>query len=418
MLIGIIADDLTGAADAAAPFAARGLKSHVEWSPSLASDSCDAFAWTSETRDLPAHSAADIRSRVRGAARQLAAFSPDLYFKKIDSTLRGHLSTELEAMRSELPGRLAIVCPAFVEHGRTVQNGVLHVNGMPVQRVRDAFQMAGEPSAVELSIADVRDSGLQSRLQELTARSVRAIDSGVAELVAGADPFVNGPFSIRTIFCDAETAEDLDVVARAVAAMPQTLLPVGSAGLARALARAVAESPLGEIVPKPSSETIRTRRLLVVVGSRNEVSRRQAACLSSRVGSVPIELSTEQSTGELEQLVIERFESGADICLLQSPERFIEGMTLPNVCSLSTIGRSVQGLSLIVTGGATAMSLIAQERSWSRIEVDGEIAPGIVTGRLVGAGADGQPANAVPIVLKAGGFGDEETLVRCAGLDS
>src|SRR5262249_2107889 len=111
MIIGIVADDLTGAADSVAPFARRGLQASVCFSighkPGFCLAEGDALAFTTNTRDAPAQPQGYITTVVRRAARRLKACAPILYYKKIDSTLRGHLRLELDAMRRELPDRLA-----------------------------------------------------------------------------------------------------------------------------------------------------------------------------------------------------------------------------------------------------------------------------------------------------------------------
>ena len=142
MMIGIVADDLTGAADSVAPFAARGLRADVQWAADgkLAADlaESDARAWCTGSRDMHASREFVVRRLTRAATRRLLRFSPHILYKKVDSTLRGHLWIELDAMRAELPGRLAVACPAFPANGRIVRNGILHVYGDARQSVRAA----------------------------------------------------------------------------------------------------------------------------------------------------------------------------------------------------------------------------------------------------------------------------------------
>src|SRR5579884_3191372 len=90
-LCGIIADDLTGAADAAVAFAVCGPRTRVL----LNSDDtagAEVFAVVTDTRD---RTVKDIQERVTHAARFVLSRAPELYFKKIDSTLRGKVGLEL-----------------------------------------------------------------------------------------------------------------------------------------------------------------------------------------------------------------------------------------------------------------------------------------------------------------------------------
>ena len=97
--VAIVADDLTGALDAAAPFAARALTTRV----AVTADGLDAalahdpavVAVNTATRHADAETAA---ARVRDCAERLAALRPALLIKKIDSTLRGPVGAELAAI--------------------------------------------------------------------------------------------------------------------------------------------------------------------------------------------------------------------------------------------------------------------------------------------------------------------------------
>jgi uncharacterized protein YgbK (DUF1537 family) len=144
----IVADDLTGACDAAAPFAARGARCIVQFSTSCATDfSLSAItAFSTESRDLDEP---EIHRRMEGIAR--AAGSVELIFKKIDSTLRGNVRAEILAAMSAFNRRTAIITPSFPDMGRTVRNGYLHVDGQaPIH--------AGERIGMDiLDAADNRD---------------------------------------------------------------------------------------------------------------------------------------------------------------------------------------------------------------------------------------------------------------------
>lgn len=121
----LIADDLTGTLDAAAPFASRGF--HVEVALSIeviaqaVSDKPDVLAVNLASREIDADAA---RRRTVAA---LAALPPAArLFKKVDSRLKGHIATELDAMRY----RSALVAPAIPDFGRVVLDG--HVQGFGV----------------------------------------------------------------------------------------------------------------------------------------------------------------------------------------------------------------------------------------------------------------------------------------------
>ena len=74
----ILADDLTGALDAGAPFAAASEPLPVRWPPA-APPECGSFAYDSESRD-----GGDIRSLIEVLP------GPGVAFKKIDSRAARH----------------------------------------------------------------------------------------------------------------------------------------------------------------------------------------------------------------------------------------------------------------------------------------------------------------------------------------
>jgi uncharacterized protein YgbK (DUF1537 family) len=123
-----IADDLTGACDAVAPFAGRGLRTVVLPFVDAPVPDADVVAISTETRDCEA---AELAAAMAAAARRFRGASPRILFKKIDSTLRGHPAAEIEAAREAFGCRSTVVCPAFPAMHRVVEHGVLKVTTDP-----------------------------------------------------------------------------------------------------------------------------------------------------------------------------------------------------------------------------------------------------------------------------------------------
>ena len=117
----IIADDLTGACDAAGPFAARGAHCLVSlWNKPLPRG--EVVSISTESRDA---SEADIVHRIKSVATVAAH---DVIFKKIDSTLRGNVRLEIEAAKEAFGFTGEVVTPAFPDMGRMVRDGCLYVH--------------------------------------------------------------------------------------------------------------------------------------------------------------------------------------------------------------------------------------------------------------------------------------------------
>lgn len=208
-MLAIFADDLTGALDSAAPFAARGLHTEVALDadgigPALALQPA-VVSINLGSRDGKPEAAADA---TRSALSQLPAGTQVL--KKIDSRLKGHIAIELAA----IPFHHALVAPAIPEFGRIVASGT--VTGFGVDT----------PIAIAEKL------------------SARAKDCTIPDI--------------------ATEAEMRDALERAFTAGVDLL--VGARGLADALARRMT----GDAAPKLAS--IPKGRALFVIGSRDPIT--------------------------------------------------------------------------------------------------------------------------------------------------
>lgn len=134
----IVADDLTGALDSAAPFAAHGYSvavvTHQSALGEAVASGADVVAVTTRSREIEPQEAA---SRV--ALAQKERVSHMALFKKVDSRLKGNVEAEISALEFER----AVVLPAIPEFGRVVANGMISGFG-----VDSPISVAGRLGAV------------------------------------------------------------------------------------------------------------------------------------------------------------------------------------------------------------------------------------------------------------------------------
>ena len=139
-LVGIIADDLTGANDTALQFHNQGAKTKILLDSSYKSDRKDlteVWAISSESRNC---SAEEAINRVSNAVKTFDDnFSFEYYYKKIDSTLRGHIAVETLTMIDILGYDAAIIIPAFPQEGRITIGGYHLLKGVPIGRTEIAM---------------------------------------------------------------------------------------------------------------------------------------------------------------------------------------------------------------------------------------------------------------------------------------
>ncbi|MFE0358202.1 3-oxo-tetronate kinase [Streptomyces nigra] len=257
-MIGVIADDVTGATDAALAFRRTGMRCGVYFGTPHASDvesGLDVVVIALKSRTIPAGEAV---AQSLGAARTLRAIGArQLFFKycsTFDSTANGNIGPVLDALVELLRTDVVVTTPATPEHGRTTFNGYLFVNN----------ELLSESSLRNHPLTPMRDSSLPRLMNAQSKGGSVVVGHEVvrrgAEAIRGA---VNATrHTARYLFPDAATEEDLLSIAQAVLDEP---LVAGAAGLAGALGRVHGSrrtaSRAGE------SESAPTGRAAVLAGS-------------------------------------------------------------------------------------------------------------------------------------------------------
>ena len=248
----IVADDFTGTLDTGIQFAKRGASTATF-------SSAEAFLaqgqWPEEqicavntnTRHMQPEAAYDL---VRRVTQRALALGVATVYKKADSALRGNIGRELDAVLDVL-GKPMFFAPAYPENGRTTQNGVQLVEGVPANQTHygeDPF----EP---------VRTACIPEILKQQSMHEARVIPAGSAQSAQWEND--------RIYVMDAAEPADLSAVARAALAVEPPRALAGCAGLAAALARDVfGEGAEAEEPPK-------AERLLIVSGSLSPIATRQ-----------------------------------------------------------------------------------------------------------------------------------------------
>jgi uncharacterized protein YgbK (DUF1537 family) len=401
MYIGIVADDLTGAADSIAPFAGADLRATVWLNPNQIPER-DALAVVTGARDAIL-SPEQRDSIVREAVQQLLKQSPEILYQKIDSTLRGDVTGEMAAIRAEIPERTAIVCPAFPANGRTVSGGRLYVHGNPWSQTSYAPASLQDDCLLSLICPDPCPRGAHIALDEIRS-SPEALRARLRALRG------NG---IATITCDAVTNDDLETLTRAVLADAGRYLLVGSGGWTGAMARLVKSGVSSPMETEPFA----SGRVLVVIGSRHEVSRTQTRHLCAQTGCEPILLEGAQESATL---VLRQFHDGCRVVVVQSPDLDLEESRRPAVTAFAqelqraTVAGERSFDAVIVTGGETAIQL-CRGLNVSGLEIKGEVAAGVVVARTIADTEEGRAFDHLPLILKSGGFGATDLLASCVG---
>ena len=370
-MIGVIADDLTGAAELGAVGLRHRLRSQV-----LLSGNPDAAA---ELVCIDTHSRScapqEAGQRSAAGARVLTSNGAKWIYKKVDSVLRGQIAHELQAVLTELRMNRALLVPTNPSRGRTIQNGCYFIQGKPIHETEFALD------------------------PEYPRTSPRVID------LLSAPPSINvtvcsplGPFPDTGIIVPEVVSSD-DLRALAARQWNNTLL-AGAAEFFGALLVQTGHAPTVPASRAPAPEA----REIFVCGSISESSRQFVR--KSREHGTPI-FSLPESAARLDfdATFLDPIAKQAASALNKIP-RIILNIGLPLIAdktiskSLSThlahLAQSVlqriatptavpnsrlptrNSTHFYVEGGATATELV-QRMDWQRLAVVEEIAPGTAT---------------------------------------
>lgn len=361
-----LADDLSGALDAAAAFhhAGRRVRIALRSAPGPEVEDAAVVGVTTETRNAaPAEAAA----RVAAALAAGHARGAGLVYKKIDSTLRGPVAAEVAVVARVLPMARLLFCPANPAVGRTVQDGRLLVHGVPV----DATEFARDP------VCPVRESDLRRLLGD-----------------AGGD---------RLVIADAETQADLAAAVARMATTGGDWVAIGSGALAGPVARLKgAACPPGSAPVEPPVDS---GPILMLGGSAHGSNRDQATRLAQERGVPLIELRPGDPTGAV-AAVSARLRSAGSASLLVEATRHDSATVLRALVTVTIEIVSRNRVDrLFITGGETAFA-ICEALGLSTLAYEGELEPGMSLSR----GHNGR--GSFRFVVKPGGFGSGQTWIR------
>jgi uncharacterized protein YgbK (DUF1537 family) len=386
MHAGIIADDLTGAADTGVQLVRAGYRTAVAFrdAPIPPAEDLDAVALDTDSRAMPAGFAA---KRVLEAGR--AVRDARIVYKKLDSTLRGSVAAEVAAALESTGRDRAVVAPAFPSAGRTTVEGVQLVRGVPVHETE--------------AKNDPRTPVREGHIPTLLAASFPSIPTLSVEDLADPSTVQRALDDARCVVADAVRDEDLEVLVRAVPD-PSKVLWAGSAGFALALG-SVYPGPHAGMAPTAPAQL---HRVLVVVGSLSEVARRQLRSLAEEYECATVSVAGRFGVSE-EALEATRAALSGSVCAAvhSTEERDASGAgSFVEALAEVVAGLSEEGLfdALVLTGGETAVG-VSRRLGAVGIRLKREMEPGIPTGSLIGP-------SPYRVVTKAGGFGEPDTLVK------
>ena len=423
--LGCIADDYTGASDLANTLRRNGLRT-VQIigvpEPGLALPEVDAVVVSLKSRSIEAGRAvalsleAEAWLRARGAGHVLFKIC-----STFDSTDAGNIGPVTDALRARAGCGAVLVNPAFPETGRSVFQGHLFVNGVPLH----------ESPLKDHPLNPMRDSDLVRVLGRQSTGPVALVPFAVVEQGASAVRAALAKMDVGAVIADAVAARHLDVLGEAALADSVSVGASGlGAGLARALAKRVpmlcegATGAVGEATSHAAGG-----HAAILAGSCSIATRRQID-VAVAAGMPCLRLDVARLLEGGVALVVAGALAWARPLLAQGPV-LIASSDAPDAVSAmqashggAAAGHAVEqaladiaealvaeGVRRLVVAGGESSGAVVDRLGLQAFLIGREIAPGVPVLHTEGARRAG-----LAVALKSGNFGQDDFFFRALSM--
>ncbi len=409
MLLGAVADDITGATDLCLMLSREGLRTvQIIGVPEQGNlPDADAVVIALKSRSIPADRA--VKMSVAAARMLQAGGAEQILFKycsTFDSTDAGNIGPVTEALLDLLDCDLTIACPSFPAAGRTTYRGHLFVG--------DA--LLSDSPLKDHPLNPMHDANLVRVLSRQTTLPVGlvTIDTILQGAAAVRQAFgVQRAGGKRIVIMDTLQDADLRTLGSACAAMP---LVTGGSGIAMGLAANFVQA--GRVAPRQSAKRMAAPvgRSVIIAGScsaatQGQVAAAQRAGLPSFMVDADALASRKQSAASIADWAISQAPdlppvifSSADAATLQGVQARLGAQAAGTLVeqTLAEVARQLRAAGFsryIIAGGETSGAVVAA-LGVAALAIGPEIAPGVPWTRSI-VGPD------LVLALKSGNFGGE-----------
>lgn len=427
MILGVIADDHTGATDVASMLVRSGLRTVQiigvpQASAGVAREEVDAVVIALKSRTIaPAEAIAQSLAALRWLQQQGVQRFYFKYCSTFDSTAKGNIGPVADALMQALNTHYTIACPAFPENQRTIFKGHLFVGDQLLSdsgmRNHPLTPMTDANLVRVLQLQTACTVGLLSHLQ--VAKGAPALREIVDQKLATAAAAKSGVIDVA----DAITNEDLMILGEALADLP--LVTAGS-GLALGLAAAYIQRGLAKADSHAAQLPAAGGRAVVISGScslaTNAQVRHWLAAGNPAMRIDPREIAAGQPVAAR---VLEWHAQQTQTCLIYATSPPAEVARLQQEFGANSLGEQIeqcfadiaQGLiaqqvrRFVVAGGETSGAVV-NALGVQLLKIGQTIDPGVPwTSGQVGAPLLNTPTP-VLLALKSGNFGTEDFFVK------
>jgi 3-dehydrotetronate 4-kinase len=419
LLIGAVADDITGATDLCLMLSREGLRTVQVMgvpSPAAALPDADAVVIALKSRSIPAEDA--VKMSVSALRVLLGQGAQQILFKycsTFDSTDDGNIGPVAEALMKKMGVELTIACPSFPAAGRTTYQGHLFVGS----------QLLSDSPLKDHPLNPMRDSNLVRVLSRQTALPVGLVD--IKAVRQGADA-VRAAFARqnaagkRILILDTLDDADLRTIGAACADMK---LVTGGSGIALGLAANFVQA--GKVAPRPATTRMPAPagRAVILAGSCSVATRDQiAVAQAAGLPTLPLDVAAiadgRQTAAQMAQWAIRQPETTTPVIYSSTTPEALEAiqrrmgqhesgaLVEGSLAHVAALLRDAGFRRFLIAGGETSGAVVASLRV-TMLEIGPEIDPGVPWTRSIGTPS-------LALALKSGNFGAPDFFLKAWGL--
>jgi len=414
VLLGAIADDLTGATDLANTLVRGGMKTIQTIGVPRAGqnlDDADAIVVALKSRSIAPREAVRLSRQALAALRDRGA-SKFLfkYCSTFDSTDEGNIGPVADALLDDLGSDVTIFCPAFPENGRRVFDGYLFVGDVLLSESgmeKHPLTPMTDPNLVRVLSRQTR--GPVGRIDFAAVRNGEAAIRRALEEARAA--------KIRHLIVDAVSNDDLRAIGLASDALP---LITGGSGIALGLPDLFVRQ--GRL--RRAADAARLAHVdgasVVLSGSCSRATLRQVAFMKERKPT----LQLDASQLERPEAVVDAAVSWADgklgdgpiLISASAPPDEVErtqarfgreraGELIEGVLGALAGRLRARGVRRFVVAGGETSGAVVRDLGVEALRIGEQIEPGVPWTQTLGS----QP---LALALKSGNFGSEDFFLR------
>lgn len=408
IILGCIADDFTGGSDAASFLTAGGMNTvllnGVPEELNLPAG-CEAVVIALKSRTQETTQAVhDSLQAIKWLRNQGAEHFYVKYGSTFDSTPAGNIGPIVDAVIAELNTSKTILCPALPANGRTVQNGILYVNGVPLaespmkdhpltpmwaSRIANLMESQGKYPALELNRSTLQDPELvKAQIEQFAADHSR--------------------YYLVPDYVDENDAQTI------ISLFGHYAVLTGGSGILTAWARYL-KGDAEVVLPRTGTDG----PALLLAGSCSVATRRQIRWHETH-GGTSFQLNDEDllsgvQTPETVWANVQKADSESPLIysndtpegLRAKPADVLKRVSALVENTLSELGALavVSGVKRIIVAGGETSGAVTRRLGWNAFQIGGSIAPGVPV--LI-------PLEdpKMRLVLKSGNFGQEDFFER------